>query len=141
MAMHGQSLETKASPEAVWRLWSAPETWPTWNPDVTAISLNGPFAAGTTGSMTTKRGGTHPITLEEVQAGKGFQLCTKAMPGTTFHFKCEIVPLGSRGSRISQSISMTGGLAPLFSAMMGGNIAKSFEPILKGLAAKAEASA
>jgi hypothetical protein len=140
MATHGHSLETTAPPEAVWRLWSATETWPEWNPDVEAITLDGPFAAGTTGTMRTKRGGSHQIRLEEVQAGKAFQLESTAIPGAKFHFRCEITPLGSGGSRISQSLTMRGPMAPIFSPMMGAKIAQSFEPILRGLANKAEAA-
>jgi hypothetical protein len=139
MATHSCAIDTSASPEALWRLWSQPSTWPDWNPDVESISLDGPFASGATGRMRTKRGGEHPIRLEEVADGRSFQLETAALPGTRFHFRCEIAPRGG-GSRISQAISMSGPLGGLFSAMMGAKIAQSFEPILKGLAAKAEAS-
>jgi len=136
---HACTLDTKAAPDAVWRIWSQPESWHEWNPDVEFVKLDGPFAAGTTGTMRTKRGGTHPIQLEEVNDGRSFQLGTAAMPGTHFHFQCEIAPSGG-GSRISQSISMSGPMGGLFSAMMGKKIAQSFEPILRGLASKAEGS-
>jgi uncharacterized protein YndB with AHSA1/START domain len=76
MAAHGRVVETKAGPERVWRIWSDVSTWPEWNPDVLSIAIDGPFAAGTKGRMTTKAGGTHPITLAAVQPGRSFRLET-----------------------------------------------------------------
>lgn len=43
MAAHECSQNSSASPEAVWQVWSDTSTWPEWNPDIRAISLNGPF--------------------------------------------------------------------------------------------------
>ena len=40
------SVETKAAPEAVWRVWSDVERWPEWNADLERADLSGPFAAG-----------------------------------------------------------------------------------------------
>jgi len=136
MATHERSRETSASPERVWQIWSDPSTWPSWNPDVEAISINGPFQTGTTGAMTTVQG-THDIRLENVVAGQRFDLVTSPAPASTFHFHCEIAPAAT-GSRISQGVRMTGFLGPVFSLMMGGRIAKSFDPILSGLARAAE---
>jgi len=137
MAAHGRTLETSASPERVWQLWSDVGTWPRWNPDVEAVSLDGPFAAGTTGRMTTRAGGTHAITLTEVQPGRAFHLETSPAPLSTFTFACEVRPNGG-GSTISQSVSMRGPLGGLWSAMMGKRIAEGFEPILGGLKSAAE---
>ena len=74
MASYGKTLETNATPDRVWMLWSDVSTWPQWNPDVKEIEISGPFADGTTGTMTTRSGGSHAISLEEVQPGRSFQL-------------------------------------------------------------------
>jgi hypothetical protein len=136
MSVHERSMETTAPPDKVWGIWSNTATWPSWNPDVTAVSLDGPFATGTTGTMTTGAG-THAIRLEDVTEGRAFDLVTSPIPATTFRFHCEIAPAES-GSRISQGVTMSGLLAPVFSPLMGGRIAGSFEPILTGLAKAAE---
>lgn len=86
--------------------------------------------------MTTGQG-THDIQLDNVVAGRSFDLITSPVPATTFRFHCEVAPAGS-GSRISQGVTMSGLLAPIFSPLMGGRIAKAFEPILQGLARAAE---
>src|SRR5947209_5765390 len=90
VATHERSREADAPAERVWRIWSDPSTWPSWNPDVVSISLDGPFAAGTTGKMTTKAGGTHTIRLAEVQEGRSFQLETAPVPLATFTFRCVV---------------------------------------------------
>jgi Polyketide cyclase / dehydrase and lipid transport len=136
MSAHERSLETTAPPDTVWGIWSDTATWPGWNPDVRGVSLDGPFATGTTGTMTTGAG-THTIRLEDVTDGRAFDLVTSPLPATTFRFHCEVNPAAS-GSRISQGVTMSGLLGPVFSPLMGGRIASSFEPILSGLAKAAE---
>jgi hypothetical protein len=46
------SIATTASPEAIWRLWSEVATWPDWNGDIARIEISGPFAVGSTISVT-----------------------------------------------------------------------------------------
>ncbi len=138
MSEHIRTRETAALPQRIWELWSDPATWPVWNPDVEAIALDGPFATGTTGRMTTRSGGQHQITLASVEPGRAFQLETSVLPGARFAFRCEVLPTPD-GSRIGQSLRMRGPLAPLYSRMMGERVAASFGPLLDGLARHAEA--
>jgi hypothetical protein len=138
MTAHGRTLETQASPERVWRIWSDVSTWPDWNPDVLAIEIDGPFASGTTGRMTTKAGGTHAIVLRQVEPGRSFRLETSPVPLGRFAFRCEVRPAASGVSTIGQSITIGGPLGGLYSAMMGERIAAGFEPLLSGLRAAAE---
>jgi len=138
-ATHGRSRTTRASPAAIWRLWSDPSTWHEWNPNVQRMEMNGAFANGTTGVMHTNAGQHHQIQLEHIDPGRSFDLQTAVLPLTRFTFHCEVVPSAS-GSTISQSLAMSGPLAFLFAPMAGERIAASFEPLLQGLADKAEAS-
>ena len=41
------SVETGASPEAVWALFRDVQGWPRWNAGIEHIALEGPFATGT----------------------------------------------------------------------------------------------
>ncbi len=136
---HSRSRETKASPDQVWKIWSDTSTWAKWSPDVLSVSLDGPFATSTTGEMRTKAGGKHHIRLDGVEPGQRFQLETAVLPGSTFSFRCEVVPF-SGGSRISQEIGIAGPLAAVFSAMIGERIASSFVALLDGLANYTEAN-
>jgi hypothetical protein len=138
MAAHGRSRQTRASAETIWRLWSDPSTWNEWNPNVQRMEMNSAFVNGATGVMHTPTGRQHPVRLTNIRPGQAFDLETQAIPLTSFTFHCEVVP-GANGSKIAQSIEMSGPLAFLFSPLAGDRIAASFEPLLKGLSDKAEA--
>ena len=139
MADNQRSVETSASPAAVWRVWSNPATWQEWNPDVQSMTLNGPFAAGTSGTMKTKQG-TRAIELTEVVPGKSFRLETAVIPLTRFAFECQVGAGPTGKTIISQGIRVGGPLGGLVGGMMGRQIADSFPGLLQGLARKAEAS-
>jgi uncharacterized protein YndB with AHSA1/START domain len=137
MAAYGESRETRASPEKVWRIWSDTSTWPRWNPDVEEVSLDGPFRSGATGTMQTRSGGKHRITISEVAPGRSFVLESDGVPATKLLFTCQVAAAGE-GSRISQSVSLKGPLSFLFGPLMGKRIASSFPALLDGLATAAE---
>jgi hypothetical protein len=137
MAFHEYALDTTAAPDVVWRIWARTSAWPEWNPDVTAMSLDGPLASGARGSMTTKRGGKHDVAIESVDPGQSFCLLSTGLPGHRLAFHCQVRPSGP-GSRISQGVEIRGPLGVLLSGLMGAKIAQSFEPLLKALARKAE---
>lgn len=133
MADNSRALETSATPERVWATWSDTSTWPSWNPDVETVDLDGPLAEGATGTMTTKSGGTHKIQIVDVTAGREFTLISDLpMPATRVRFRCLVEPAGG-GSRVSQAVAVTGLLAPVMGGMIRGRIVPSFEPLLKGL--------
>jgi uncharacterized protein YndB with AHSA1/START domain len=137
MAENSRSRETSATPETVWRIWSDTDTWPDWNPDMKSVVLQGPFASGTAGEMETRSGGHHHVTLQDVDEGRGFTLVSDGVPLTKLHFRCEIAPTAG-GSRISQAVTLHGGMA-FMGGMVTSRIVPSFDAILDGLAAAAEA--
>jgi uncharacterized protein YndB with AHSA1/START domain len=139
MADNQRSVETSASPAAVWKIWSDTSTWAEWNPDVQSMTLNGPFAAGTSGTMKTKQG-TRQVQLTEVVPGRSFRLETTVIPLTRFAFECEVVAGPGGKTTISQAIRVGGPLGGLVGGMMGPQIANTFPALLQGLARKAEGS-
>src|SRR5215469_13195595 len=127
MASDGRALQTSASPQRVWSIWSHPETWHTWNPDVISASLDGPLRTGTTGTLVTKQA-RHKIVIVAVTPERSFALEAKPMPGMVLRFTCAIEPL-AQGSRIAQSVEVTGFAGALFGRPMAKQIAATFEPI------------
>ncbi len=140
MASNERSVETTASPQAAWKIWSDTSTWPEWNPDVQSMTLNGPFAAGTTGTMKTKQG-TRAIQLTEVVPGTSFRLETTVIPLTRFAFVCKVSSGSGGKTTLSQAILVGGPLGGLVGGMMSKQIADTFPALLQGLARKAEGSA
>jgi hypothetical protein len=136
MPSDGRTLTTAAPAARVWDIWSQPETWHEWNPDVVSASLDGPFKVGTTGTLVTKQA-RHKICFTAIDPQRSFTLEAKPMPGMVLRFTCQIAPLPN-GSRIGQSVEVAGPLSALFGRPMAKQIAASFEPILAALKNKAE---
>src|ERR1700716_1889659 len=138
MAEYGTSVESSASSEKVWKIWSDMSTWGDWNPNVSTMDWQGGFAAGTAGVMNT-RAGQHPkMRLVEVQPGRFFALETNVVPGTTFRFNCRVEPSGGK-TKISQTVEVKGPLGPILQGMMGPQVSKEFGTLLANLAKRAEA--
>ena len=43
------TLETKATPEQIWRIWQDVENWKVWDSEIELSRIDGPFQAGTAG--------------------------------------------------------------------------------------------
>lgn len=66
------SIETSATPEAIWRLWSNVENWGSWNGEIEKIDINGPFAPGTQILMTPPGDDPIPLVIAEAVENKFF---------------------------------------------------------------------
>ncbi|HEY5235009.1 MAG TPA: SRPBCC family protein [Rhabdochlamydiaceae bacterium] len=44
------TVETKASPMQIWRVWQDVENWKNWDQEIELSRIDGPFQTGTTGS-------------------------------------------------------------------------------------------
>jgi len=75
------SVETTASPAAIWKLYSDVTTWPVWDSGISAIELDGPFAAGSTGTITPMGQDALRFRIVSATPGKGFSDETE-IPGT-----------------------------------------------------------
>ena len=136
MAEYGTSVVSTAPADKVWKVWSDTSTWGDWNPNVSTMELQGPFASGSTAVMNTKAGQHHKMKLIDVQPGRSFVLGTSVIPGTTFYFNCRVEPVGAE-TKISQTVEVKGPLGFL-GGMLGPGVSKDFGTLLSNLAKKAE---
>lgn len=136
---YGTSVETGATPDQVWRIWSDMSTWGEWNPNVTTMDWQGGFVSGTNGVMNTPSGQHHKMQLVDVEPGRSFALLTAVVPGTRFRFNCRIEPANGK-TKISQTVEVGGPLGPVMGGMLGPQVSKEFGTLLQNLAKKAEAS-
>ena len=137
---YGTSVETRASPAAVWRIWSDMSTWGEWNPNVSTMDWNGGFVSGSTGIMNTRAGQHHRMQLVDVQAARSFALLTSVVPGTSFRFNCRIEPGSGGKTKVSQTVEVHGPLGPILGGMLGPQVSKEFGTLLENLAHKAESA-
>src|SRR5215467_5367776 len=134
---YGTSVESTASPDKVWRIWSDMSTWGQWNPNVTTMDWQGGFAEGTNGVMNTPAGQHHKMQLVDVKPGRSFALLTSVVPGPRFRFNCRIEPVGGK-TKIEQTVEVGGPLGPGMGGMLGPQVSKDFGTLLSNLARKAE---
>lgn len=66
------SIETGATPESIWRLWSDVENWGAWNGEIEKIEINGPFAAGSQILMTPPGDDPIPLVIAEAVENERF---------------------------------------------------------------------
>ena len=131
-----RSIPVAAPVEAVWRVWSDPDRWSTWNPEIVAMSLDGSLSPGTTGEMSTRQR-RHRITFVWVQPERSFAFEITPLPLVTLLLISEITP-APEGCTISQSIEVTGPLAKLLGPALARQIAASFPAQLEALKSRAE---
>jgi uncharacterized protein YndB with AHSA1/START domain len=131
------SIETRATPNAVWRQWADVESWPQWNGDIERIELDGPFARGSCITMT-------PIGQDSVE------LCiAKAAGPELFVDEADLgeivvrtIHLAERldngRTRITYRMETSGRAADTLGPEIGPQISRDFPQVLAALAARAE---
>jgi Polyketide cyclase / dehydrase and lipid transport len=126
--------QTPAAPGDVFALWADVESWPTWDASLVATTLDGPFAAGTAGTLR-PQGMPEPIAflITAVEAGAGFADETRLGP-LALRFRNRVERHGS-GSRIIVSVEAEGPDAD----RIGPAVASDLPESVAALAAAAQA--
>jgi hypothetical protein len=133
------SVQTTASPESIWRLWSDVSTWGDWNTDIERIEISGPFATGSTIAMTPV--GQVTVELRITKASEPNLFVDEADLGevlvTTFH---RIEPLDNERSLVTYRMEITGPAADTVGPELGPEISGDFPETLAALVERAAAS-
>lgn len=101
------SVETTASPEAVWVLWSDVSRWTEWDSGLESVVLDGPFEVGVNGTMVVPGRPPVPFTLTEVRPGKGF-VDVSEIPGALLRFHHTLEPLDGGRVRVTHGVVIEG---------------------------------
>lgn len=128
------TVHTTASRNAVWQLWANAETWPDWDTSVTAVTLDGPFTEGTTGTMHLADQPPVGITLVQVTPGAGFVDETE-IPGAVLRFDHRLATT-PEGTSITHRVTIDGDED--FVAQLGPAVTSDVPDAMAGLAALAE---
>ncbi len=141
MFNYSHSIETPAAPAAIWALYSEVSRWPLWDHDVAGVVLNGPFSAGTTGTLQITGQPLLPIHLTEVTPNASFSDET-AMPdaGILITFVHTLDPLAGDGTRITHTVTISGPAADTVGMSLGPSIVADIPESMKVLAHLAEAA-
>jgi hypothetical protein len=131
------TIETTASPEAIWRLWSDVATWPEWNEDIEKIEISGPFAVGSTIAMTPKGQDTVELRIAEASVPHLF-IDEAEFPDVVVRTVHRIDPLGSDRSKVTYRMEISGPAADTVGPELGPQISSDFPETLSGLVERAE---
>jgi Polyketide cyclase / dehydrase and lipid transport len=126
-----------AAPAAFFQRWADMATWPQWNLDTEWVRLDGPFAAGSTGRLKPKGGPTVRFVIERLVDGREFVDVSKLF-GARLTFAHLVTEHPDGGCTVEVTVTMTGSLRRVWSAILGKGLAASLQPDLDRLAATAE---
>jgi uncharacterized protein YndB with AHSA1/START domain len=126
------SVETSASPQAVWRLWADVPRWPEWNADLARAELEGEFREGSTIPMTSRDG--EVIELRIAEAAEPELFVDEADFGNIVVRTTHRVEPG----RIVYRMQITGPEADTVGPELGPQISDDFPEVLKAMAERAE---
>src|ERR1700724_1315477 len=131
------SIETTAAPDALWRHWSDMAAWPQWNDGIEKITIDGPFTAGTTFTMTPP--GDEPIQMRLTQIVAGEQF-TDGMDAGDFVVRTvhRLEPAAAGRTRIIYRTEIAGPAAGQAGPQLGPAITADFPEVLAALAKRAE---
>ena len=101
------SVETTVAPEAIWLAWADVQRWPEWDAGVTRVELSGPFAAGSTITMTPL--GQEPVALRLAEVLEGERFVGEAsLGGTVVRLTHSLERLGAARARVVHRFEATG---------------------------------
>src|SRR2546421_12987486 len=131
------TAETTAAPEALWRHWSDMAAWPRWNDGIASIEIDGPFAVGTTFTMTPP--GDDPVRMRLVEIVPGV-LFTDEMDAGDFVVRTvhRLDPAAPGTTRVTYRTEITGGAADQVGPQLGPAITADFPDVVAKLVALAE---
>lgn len=134
------SRTTSAGPWTVMAILSDTRSWPEWNAGVEWVTLDGPFVAGTRGSM--KVPGEEPLAfrLIWVDPERGFEDETPLPEaGIVVRVRHAIERMPDGGTRITYRATIDGPAADEAGPTIGPAISGDFPDVLAALTARAEA--
>ena len=141
MWTYEHSIETSASATRIFAMFEDVGSWPEWNPGVERMELNGPFAAGTTGTMFMPGQDPLAFRLIWVAQGQGFEDETEIPDaGIVVRVRHSLEQLEDGGSRITYAAKIDGPAADAVGPGIGPAISADFPQVMTALAMRAEAA-
>ena len=127
------SIETTATPVAIWRIFRDVPGWKGWNAGIESIELEGPFANGAWFTMKTPGQDAFRSRLIDVRENECFVDETRVGP-LVVRVEHRIQPLAPQRTQVTYALAATGPDA----SEIGPAIASDFPDVLAALAALAE---
>ena len=136
MLIISHTTETTASPSAIWHIWQDVSNWKTWDHGIEHSAIDGPFQAGTTGTLKPKGGPLVKTKLTQVEPMKQFVDEAK-LPLTRIIVRHSLTESSGR-TYVTHRIEMKGMLFFVFAFLIGRNMKKNLPQEMQAMVKKAE---
>lgn len=132
------TVETTARASEIWKIWQDVSNWNTWDHGIEFSTINGPFKAGTTGTIKPKGGPLVHTTLTRVEPMKMFVDEAK-LPLTRIIVSHSLTESDGK-TYVTHHIEMIGLLSFVFAFLIGRNMKKNLPQEMMAMVRKAESS-
>jgi uncharacterized protein YndB with AHSA1/START domain len=124
-----ESVQAFASRELVWSLWIDLAGWPSWNPGVGRVELDGPVTEGATGTIRAAGGPTSALKVVKIEPGR--RLVTEASERLfRLRFEQELADGDGGQLRITHRARMSGPATLLLRRTIGARLQRSIPAAL-----------
>jgi hypothetical protein len=127
---------TPATPAQLWGRYIDHASWPEWDTDTESVTLDGPFVAGTTGTIKPVGAPKAKFRVAEVTEDVSFIDVSK-LPFAKMQFAHMIEPADG-GTRFTHHVTISGPLSPLFGRVIGKKVAAGLPSAMRRLGELAE---
>ncbi|MFC4160097.1 SRPBCC family protein [Chitinimonas lacunae] len=131
-----ERIHIAVPPSVIDQIWSEVDQWHLWDPDTKQALLNGPFAVGTKGRITPRKGMGVPMVVTERTEGRSFTV-EGYIPLFRMHFEHMVSPTAD-GSEVAHRVWFTGPLAFLFAPGIAKQVREGLPHTMRSLKAYAE---
>ncbi len=132
------TLETTASPETIFGIWQDVKNWNTWDCGIEYSAIEGPFEAGTKGSLKPKGGPLVHTKIALVEVNRAFVDESK-LPLAKIIVSHYIAEAHGR-TQVTHQVEMTGPLAFFFAVVIGRGMKKGLPKAMEAMIKKAESA-
>ena len=136
MWSHEHTVETPLAAPAIWRVLADLDNWARWDTSMESVRLSGPFAVGSTVTMTPT--GQDPIqsVITEIVENERYADETE-FEGVRLAFSHTLEPLRDGGTRVIHRLEITGPAADQVAPELGPAIIVDFPEAMTALLAYA----
>ncbi|MER5915606.1 SRPBCC family protein [Streptomyces sp. NPDC001982] len=128
------TIEADVTPAQVWARYVDTASWPEWDEGIVRVTLDGPFAAGSTGTMTPEGQDPLPFTITEAVAEQGFTDETVIPDAVTLRFIHRLAGLPGGRTKITHRLEIEGPAAEAMGPELGPQITSDFPEAMEALA-------
>ena len=133
MWTYEHSIETAASPESIWPLYTDVPAWPRWDQGLEWVTLSGSFAAGSAGSLKVPGQDPLPFKILDVRPLEGFSDETY-IPNLAIRFDHSLEQTTTGTTRITHRVIITGPAAEEAGPHLGPEITSDVPQAMESLA-------